>query len=55
MLISPPDQPQEHLFALEHIAKQLREDTFRRFMMQSKTNDAIVQLLEEADDNKFAV
>ncbi len=55
MLVSPPDQPQEHLFALEHIAKQLRVDTFRRFMMQAKTRDAIVQLLDEADENKFAV
>lgn len=55
MLISPPDQPQDHLLALEHIAKQLREDTFRRFMMQSKKNSDIVELLSEADANKFAV
>lgn len=55
MLISPPDQPSEHLRALELIAKQLRDDTFRRFMMQAKTPEDVYQLLEEADDNKFAM
>ncbi|MDO4575751.1 MAG: PTS sugar transporter subunit IIA [Planctomycetia bacterium] len=55
MLISPPDQPAEHLRALELIAKQLRDDTFRRFMMQAKTQEAVTQLLEEADNNMFAM
>lgn len=55
MLISPPDQPQDHLLALEHIAKQLREDTFRRFMVQAKKREDIVELLNEADANNFAV
>lgn len=55
MLISPPDQPQEHLLALEHIAKQLREDSFRRFMMQVRNQADIVELLNEADANQFTV
>ena len=55
MLISPLDQPQEHLLALEHIAKQLREDTFRRFMMQAKDQADIIELLSEADANQFTV
>ncbi len=55
MLISPPDQPQEHLLALEHIAKQLREDTFRRFMMQARNSEDIMELLGRADDNSIVV
>lgn len=55
MLISPTDQPQDHLLALEHIAKQLREDTFRRFMMQVKSQADIIELLSEADANQFTM
>ena len=55
LLISPPDQPQEHLSALEHISKQLREGMFRSFMMQAKSQDDIIELLSEADNNQYAV
>jgi PTS system fructose-specific IIA component/PTS system nitrogen regulatory IIA component len=53
MLISPPDQPNEHLRALENISKQLQDETFCRFLKQSKTAADIQQILEEADDNQF--
>ena len=53
MLISPPDQPSEHLRALENISKQLQDETFCRFLKQSKTPDDIKQILEEADNNQF--
>ena len=53
LLISPPDRPGDHLRALENISRQLRDDTFCRFLRQSKTADDIRQLLEEADDNQF--
>jgi len=53
MLVSPPDRPGEHLRALEHITRQLRDETFCRFLKQSKTREDIKQLLEEADDNMF--
>jgi PTS system fructose-specific IIA component/PTS system nitrogen regulatory IIA component len=53
MLISPPDRPGDHLRALENISKQLRDDTFCRFLKQSKTAADIQQLLEEADNNQF--
>ncbi len=53
LLISPPDRPGDHLRALENISRQLRNDTFCRFLKQSKTPEDIQQLLEEADDNQF--
>ena len=53
MLISPPDQPSDHLRALENISKQLQDETFCRFLKQSKTAADIRQILEEADNNQF--
>jgi fructose-specific phosphotransferase system IIA component len=54
MLVSPPDQPSDHLRALENISKQLQDETFCRFLKQSKTAADIQQILEEADNNQFA-
>jgi PTS system fructose-specific IIA component/PTS system nitrogen regulatory IIA component len=53
MLISPPDQPNDHLRALENISKQLQDETFCRFLKQAKTAADIQQILEEADNNQF--
>lgn len=53
LLISPPDRPGDHLRALENISRQLRDDTFCRFLKQAKTTDDIQQLLQEADNNQF--
>jgi len=53
LLISPPDCPGDHLRALEHITRQLKDDTFCRFLKQSKTKDDVLSLLEEADNNMF--
>ena len=54
LLISPPERPGDHLRALENISRQLRDETFCRFLKQSKTSEDIHQLLEEADNNQFA-
>jgi len=53
LLVSPPDRPGDHLRALENISRQLRDDTFCRFLKQSKQPDDVWQLLEEADNNQF--
>lgn len=53
LLISPPDRPGDHLRALEYMSRRLRDDSFCRFLKQSKTTDDIWQLLEEADNNQF--
>jgi fructose-specific phosphotransferase system IIA component len=54
LLVSPPDRPGDHLRALENISRQLRDDTFCRFLKQSKKPEDVAQLLEEADSNKFS-
>ena len=53
LLVSPPDRPGDHLRALENISRQLRDDTFCRFLKQAKSAQDIQQLLDEADNNQF--
>ncbi len=53
LLVSPPDRPGDHLRALENISRQLRDETFCRFLKQSKSAEDIAQLLQEADNNQF--
>ena len=53
LLISPPDRPGDHLRALENVSRQLRDETFCRFLKQAKNADDIVTLLDEADNNQF--
>lgn len=52
LLVSPPDRPGDHLRALETVARQLKNDDFCSFLRQSKTRDAVVELLEEADEQQ---
>jgi PTS system fructose-specific IIA component/PTS system nitrogen regulatory IIA component len=53
LLISPPDRPGDHLRALENISRQLRDDTFCRFLKQARSPQDIHHLLDEADNNQF--
>jgi PTS system fructose-specific IIA component/PTS system nitrogen regulatory IIA component len=53
LLISPPDRPGDHLRALENISRQLRDDTFCRFLKQAKSAHDVQLLLDEADSNQF--
>lgn len=50
VLLSSPDQPEEHLAAMETIFKHLQRDNFRRFLRQSETVEQICELIDEADD-----
>jgi PTS system fructose-specific IIA component/PTS system nitrogen regulatory IIA component len=52
LLVSPPDRPGDHLRALENISRQLRDDTFCRFLKEAKSVEDIKQLLDEADSNQ---
>ena len=52
LLLSPENQPQQHLQAMNIVFTNLQKDTFRRFLKQSTTRDAIADLLDEADQGK---
>ena len=49
LLLSPENQPQQHLQAMNIVFSNLQKDMFRRFLRQSTTREAIVDLLDEAD------
>jgi PTS system nitrogen regulatory IIA component len=49
LLISPPNQPGDHLRALENISRHLKDERFVSFLRQSKTRDQVIELLAEAD------
>lgn len=50
LLLSPADNPDEHLQAMENIFRHLQRDNFRRFLRQSETTEAIMDLIKEADE-----
>ena len=52
LLLSPGDQPQQHLQAMNIVFSNLQKDMFRRFLRQSATKQAISDLLDEADQGK---
>jgi len=53
LLISPADDPDRHLQAMEHVFKYLQDEKFRKFLRQSKTAEEIEDLLTEVDENSF--
>lgn len=52
LLLSPENEPQQHLRAMNIIFTSLQKDTFRRFLRQASTREAICDLLDEADQGK---
>ena len=50
LLLSSPDNPDEHLQAMETIFKHVRRDIFRKFLRQAQTQQAIIDLIHEADE-----
>ena len=52
LLLSPENQPQQHLQAMNIVFTNLQKDMFRRFLRQSATREAIIDLLDEADQGK---
>ena len=51
LLISPADNPDRHLQAMESIFRHLQQERFRSFLRQSQTAEQIEDLLREADEN----
>ena len=54
LLISPTEKPGDHLRALEHITQQLKDESFCKFLKQSRTKEDVRQLLNEADNNSYS-
>jgi mannitol/fructose-specific phosphotransferase system IIA component (Ntr-type) len=52
LLLSPENQPQQHLQAMNIVFSNLQKDMFRKFLRQSSTREGIVDLLDEADQGK---
>jgi nitrogen PTS system EIIA component len=49
LLVSPQNQPGDHLRALENISRHLKDERFVSFLRQSQTRENVIEVLEEAD------
>lgn len=49
LLVSPQNQPGDHLRALENISRHLKDERFVNFLRQSRTRENVIDVLEEAD------
>ncbi len=49
LLVSPPNQPGDHLRALENISRHLKDDNFVSFLRQAKTYEEVIVILDDAD------
>lgn len=53
MLISPVDNPDKHLQAMEKIFKMLQLDKCRRFLRQSQTVEQIKEVITDYEEGKI--
>jgi len=50
LLLSPPENPEEHLQAMETIFRHLQRDNFRKFLRQAQNVNQIIELINEAEE-----
>lgn len=50
LLLSPMDNPDQHLASMENIFRHLQRENFRRFLRQAASKEEIVELIQEADE-----
>lgn len=50
LIVSPAEQPEEHLRAMDLIFRHLQQEQFRKFLRQSDRIEKIYDLLNEADE-----
>ena len=50
LLLSPPDNPDQHLACMENVFRHLQRDNFRRFLRQASSKEEIIELIKEADE-----
>ena len=51
LLISPVDEPDKHLQAMENVFRHLQQEKFRKFLRQCRSRAHVEDLLREADEN----
>ena len=51
LIISPLDDPDKHLQAMENVFKHLQQERFRKFLRQCRSVEQIEDLLIEADED----
>ena len=51
LIISPLDDPDKHLQAMENVFKHLQKERFRKFLRQCRTVEQVEDLLIEADED----
>ena len=54
LIISPVDNPDRHLQAMEKIFRHLQQERFRKFLGQAVTPDMVKDLFQEADEDRTA-
>jgi mannitol/fructose-specific phosphotransferase system IIA component (Ntr-type) len=54
LLLTPENNPDGHLQAMENIFRHLQDDRFRRWMRQAETKKDILDLLDDADQTSAA-
>ena len=48
-LVSPTNNPDRHLQAMETVFRNVQKDDFRRFLRQAQTSKEIVEIIADAD------
>jgi len=54
LLLSNPDNPDEHIHAMEATFKHIQRDAFRQALRQSRAPDEIADVVREADESNGA-
>ncbi|MBM4017172.1 MAG: PTS sugar transporter subunit IIA [Planctomycetes bacterium] len=52
LLLSNTEKPEEHLKAMEHIFRSIKNDHLRRFMCEATSREELRDLLREADEER---
>ena len=51
LLISPANDPDQHLQAMENVFKHLQQEKFRKFLRQAQSKEQLKDLFKEADED----
>lgn len=50
LLVSPTNDPDSHLAAMEQVFRHMRRENFRRFLRQADSKEAMIDMIQEADE-----